>query len=127
MEGEEDNLPFDIRAEVGNDINQPIIDNEEEQKRLAQHIKDARNKINNNITMDSNIDQIKVDFNSTIHKLSELEIEYDELLIKNNIKGIREIKKEKINEELEKLNEKLKLISRNIQSIYTKWSIINAS
>jgi hypothetical protein len=77
--------------------------------------------------MNVDIDQIKVNFNSTIHKLSELEIEYDELLIKSNITGKREIKKEKIKEELEKLNEKLKIISRDIQSIYTKWSIINAS
>jgi len=124
---EEDSLPFDIRAEVGNDINQPIIDNEEEQKRLAQHIREARSKINNDVSINTNTDQLKVDFNSTIHKLSELEVEYDELLIKSNIKGTREIKKEKINEELEKLNEKLKLVSRGIQSIYTKWSIINAS
>lgn len=124
---EEDVLPFDIREEVGKDINQPIIDNEEEQKRLAQHIKEARSHINDKINMNVDIDQIKVNFNSTIHKLSELEIEYDELLIKSNITGKREIKKEKIKEELEKLNEKLKIISRDIQSIYTKWSIINAS
>ena len=124
---DEDILPFDIRTEVGNDINQPIIDNEEEQKRLAQHIKEARSKINNNISINTNTDQLKVDFNYTIHKLSELREEYDELLVKSTITGIHQIKKEKINEELEKLNEKLKSISRGIQSIYTRWSIINAS
>ena len=133
MENAQGDLPFDIHNEPNITNSQPIIDDPEEQKMLAKRIGDARKKLaetNNNISDKEYTDKterIKVKFNDTISKLSDLHTSYDELWIKSNIQGNRKIPKDKLDSEWEKLNGILKQIHRDIQGVYTDWTIITAN
>ena len=128
-----DEIPFDIHNEPYVTSDQPIIDDPEEQKMLAQHIKNAReklNKVDNKIDdkeYKNKVEKIKVIFNKSISQLSDILISYDELKIKSNIEGPRKVSKDKLDSEWDSLNTKLKQIHSDIQSIYTDWTIITAN
>lgn len=123
-------VPFDIREEVN--ITGAMIDDPEEQARLAEHIKEAREALQKSqtqstIDVNKRVDELKVRFNTILSKLSDKYTEYDDLYSRLTIEGDKSTKRVAIIKEWKPINAEFLYDLKALQGVYTDWTIITAN
>lgn len=124
-------IPFDIREEV--DITQAAIDDPKEQAMLMAHIKQAREslkkaqEIPDTLDINKKIDELKVRFNKVLSQLNDKYTEYDDLHTRLSIEGDKPAKRFAIINDWKPTNTNFLYNVKELQGIYTEWTIITAN
>ena len=129
---EDEELPFDIREEVSHN---QLLENEEDQKRLQEHILDAKKKAKkqqgeekstiNIKDFNKKLDEIRQSFSQVLSTYREIHQSYDDLCIRAAVEKKSEVKMKKVMAEWEAANKNLSNCNNTLQGLYTNLTIAN--
>jgi len=125
----EEEVPFDIREQVTRD---QLLENEEDQKRLLEHIVDAKRKVaeEKEETIDikqfqKKLDEIRQSFTQVLSNYQEIRQSYDDLCIRAGVEKKSEVKMKKVMTEWEAANKRFSNSNNILQGLYTNLTIAN--